>query len=135
MAVKKSINLKLPFQSTYKGGVFDYNTDTSQALSDDLLCLLTTKKGSRVMRSSYHSPIFDYIGEPIDATTDHQLTNDVQNKVKIFLPQIDVLQVRMTESPDENLISIRILFTSKLIYNIKKTLIITLPTNGQITTT
>ena len=134
MAVKKSINFKLPFQSTDKGGVFDSNQDTAQALMDDLLCLLTTKRGSRVMRSKYYSPIFDYLEEPIDDTTENDLMSDIQNQVKIFLPQIDILQVRMSENPDENLISITILFTSKLIYFIQKSLVITLPANGQFST-
>lgn len=82
------------------------------------------------MRSSYYSPIFDYLDEPIDSNTDSELKADIQQQVAIFLPQIDVLQVRMTDNPDENLISIKILFTSKLIYYIQKTLVITIPTNG-----
>jgi len=132
MASRKKINIKLPFQNTPYGGVFDSNQDTAQALTDDLLCLLTTKRGARVMRSSYYSPIFDYLDEQIDSNTESDLKDDIQQQVKIFLPQIDILDVRMTDNPDENLISIKILFTSKLIYYIQKTLVITIPANGQL---
>ena len=125
--------MKLPFQSTTKGGVFDWNQDTGQALTDDLLCLMTTKRGSRVMRSTYYSPIFDYLDEPIDDSTEEGLQSDIQSQVKIFLPQIDILKVTITEQPDQNLISIKIQFTSKLIYYINKTLVITVPSNGSIT--
>ena len=130
----KNINLKLPFQNTSNGGVFASNQVTSQALTDDLLCLMTTKRGERVMRSSFYSPVFDYLGEPIDDATNNGLKQDIQKKVREFLPQIDILQVRMTDVPDENLISIKILFTSKLIYNIQQTLVITLPSNGGVGT-
>ena len=134
MKRRNSINIRLPFQSTTKGGVFDWNQDTGQALMDDLLCLMTTKRGSRVMRNSYYSPIFDYLDEPIDDTTEKELKADIQSQVKIFLPQIDILNVTMTKQQDQNLISIKIQFTSKLIYYINKTLIITVPSSGAATT-
>ena len=134
MKQKKSINIKLPFKNTVRGGVFDSNEDTGQALTDDLLCLMTTKRGSRVMRSNYYSPIFDYLDEPIDSDTENNLKNAIQQQVKIFLPQIDILKVLITENPDQNLISIKIQFTSKLIYYINKTLVITIPSNGQFGT-
>lgn len=126
----KSINLRLPFQNTTTGGVFESNQTTGQALTDDLLSLMTAKRGSRVMRSSVYSPIFDFINEPLDPTTKSNLQKAIVKKAKEFLPQIDVLEVRMESSEDENLLKIIILFTSKTIYNIKQTLIISVPINN-----
>lgn len=129
----KSINLKLPFQSVTTGGIFGSNQTTGQALTDDLLSLMTTKRGNRVMRSSVYSPIFDFINEPLDEITKSNLKKAIIKKINEFLPQIDVFEVRMELAPDENLLKITILFTSKTIYNIKQSLVISVPVeNGTI---
>ena len=88
------------------------------------------------MRSGVYSPIFDYLFEPIDDITQQNLTKDIQNQVKKYLPQIDVLEVRMDLSEeDSNILIIKILFTSKIIYNINQTLVIYVPINeGNIQT-
>ena len=126
----KNINLKLPFINVSSGGIFGSNQTTGQALTDDLLSLMTTKRGSRVMRSTVYSPIFDFIDEPLDDVTKNNLQKAIIKKISEFLPQIDVFEVRMALSEDENLLKITILFSSKTIYNIKQTLVISVPINN-----
>ena len=129
MAVK-GINIKLPFQETDRGGVFDVNTTTGKALTDDLLCLMTTRRGGRVMRNNIYSPIYDYIDEPIDDTTIENLSDDINSKIKEFLPQIDVYQTRITPFEDQNMLQIKILFTVKTYYNIKQSLVLNVSTTN-----
>jgi phage baseplate assembly protein W len=115
----KGINFKLPFAESIEGGVFDVNKLTSQALTDDLLSLLTTRKGNRVMRSNIYSPIYDYINEPIDDVTVDNLQRDISIKINEFLPQIEVFEIRITPFEDENTLQIKILFTVKNYFNVK----------------
>jgi phage baseplate assembly protein W len=126
----KSINIRLPFENSTDGGVFATNRITAQALTDDLLSLMTAKKGSRVMRSGIYSPIFDYLNEQIDDPTKQNLSRDIKKKVAEYLPQIDVLDVRIDLSDqDENILNVKILFTSKSIYNITQSLVVSVPLN------
>lgn len=120
----KGINFKLPFTESIEGGVFDVNKLTSQALTDDLLSLLTTRKGNRVMRSNIYSPIYDYINEPIDDITIDNLQRDISIKINEFLPQIEVFEIRITPFEDENTLQIKILFTVKNYFNVKQSLVL-----------
>jgi phage baseplate assembly protein W len=120
----KGINFKLPFAESIEGGVFDVNKLTSQALTDDLLSLLTTRKGNRVMRSNIYSPIYDYINEPIDDVTVDNLQRDISIKINEFLPQIEVFEIRITPFEDENTLQIKILFTVKNYFNVKQSLVL-----------
>jgi len=118
------INIKLPFEESEAGGVFNVNKTTGQALTDDLLCLMTTRRGNRVMRNRIYSPIYDYINEPIDEITIGNLSKDIEQKIQEFLPQIDVYETRITPHEDQNTLEIKILFTVKSFYNIKQSLVI-----------
>lgn len=120
----KGINFKLPFSESIEGGVFDVNKLTSQALTDDLLSLLTTRRGNRVMRSNIYSPIYDYINEQIDDITIDNLQRDISIKINEFLPQIEVFEIRITPFEDENLLQIKILFTVKNYFNVKQSLVL-----------
>jgi phage baseplate assembly protein W len=120
----KGINFKLPFSESIEGGVFDVNKLTSQALTDDLLSLLTTRKGNRVMRSNIYSPIYDYINEPIDDVTIDNLQRDISIKINEFLPQIEVFEIRIAPFEDENTLQIKILFTVKNYFNVKQSLVL-----------
>lgn len=118
------INIKLPFEESDSGGVFNVNKTTGQALTDDLLCLMTTRRGNRVMRNRIYSPVYDYINEPIDEITIENLSRDIEQKIQEFLPQIDVYETRITPYEDQNILEIKILFTVKNFYNIKQSLVI-----------
>jgi len=120
----RGINFKLPFAESIEGGVFDVNKLTSEALTDDLLSLLTTRKGNRVMRSNIYSPIYDYINEPIDDVTVDNLQRDISIKINEFLPQIEVFEIRITPFEDENTLQIKILFTVKNYFNVKQSLVL-----------
>lgn len=118
------INIKLPFEESDSGGVFNVNKTTGQALTDDLLCLMTTRRGNRVMRNRIYSPVYDYLNEPIDEITIENLSRDIEQKIQEFLPQIDVYETRITPYEDQNILEIKILFTVKNFYNIKQSLVI-----------
>lgn len=128
------INIKLPFEESDAGGVFNVNKTTGQALTDDLLCLMTTRRGNRVMRNRIYSPIYDYLNEPIDEITIQNLSKDIEDKIQEFLPQIDVYETRITPYEDQNILEIKILFTVKSFYNIKQSLVINVGLQNNVIT-
>jgi phage baseplate assembly protein W len=108
--MSNGINIKFPFKTTVKGGVFDVNTTSSNALKSDLICLLTTRRGQRPMRSSLYSPIYDYIMEPLDSFVKSELKKDIEKKVSEFIPQISITAVNFEEPEQGNLLKIDITF-------------------------
>jgi phage baseplate assembly protein W len=126
----KGINIKFPFKDSQKGGVFDVNVVTENALKDNLISLLTTRRGQRVMRANLFSPIYDYIMEPIDGTTKKQLRLAVEEKVEEFLPEIIIKDIIINENEEQNLLIIKIVFTTSFSYGASDSITLTIPREG-----
>lgn len=122
-----SINIKFPFKNTNRGGVFDTNEITPNALRDDLVSLLTTKRGHRPMRSTFFSPIYDYIMEPMDEVSKKELQIDIEEKVGEFIPQITITKINYSENLNENILTIEIVFRIDTSFGIQESVILNVP--------
>jgi len=124
----QGINIQFPFQETQDGGVFALNTTTQNAVRDDLIALLTLRKGSRPMRNTMYSPIFDYIDEQLDETTQRLLDSEIREKVSQFIPQIVIKNIAFTPKPEQNLLGIRIVFTITELFGSEQVVELNIPT-------
>lgn len=122
-----SVNIKFPFRDTNRGGVFDTNEATPNALKDDLISLLTTRKGQRPMRSTLFSPIYDYIMEPLDEVAKKELQIDIEEKVGEFIPQITITKINYSEDFENNLLTIEIVFRIDTSFGIQESVILNVP--------
>lgn len=123
----KGINIKFPFKETQTGGVFDTNKVTENAIKDDLIALLTLKRGQRPMRSTMFSPIYDFIMEPMDGFTKKELQRQVEEKVQEFIPQITITKMNFTENFETNLLTIEIVFKVDTSFGIEDRIILNIP--------
>lgn len=128
--MSRGINIKFPFKDSNLGGLFDVNQTTENALKDNLISLLTTRRGQRVMRAELYSPIYDYIMEPIDSTTKRNLRNEIEKKVEKFLPEISIDDILIEEFEEQNLLNIKIIFTTTFSYGGKDSITLTIPREG-----
>lgn len=126
-----SINIKFPFKDTYDGGVFESSITSEVAYQSDLISLLTTKKGQRVMRSKLYSPIYDYLMEPLDDISQQELRRDIDAKVKEFIPQIEIKKIKFDPDYENNLLGIKIIYIIIDFFSIEKTLDLSFPTEIQ----
>lgn len=124
----RGINIQFPFQETQDGGVFALNSTTENALRDDLVALLTLKRGQRPMRNAMFSPIFDYLGEPLDETTQRLLDSDIREKVALYIPQIVIKNIKFTPKPEDNLLGIKIVFTITELFGAEMVVELNVPT-------
>ncbi len=106
------ISLRFPIQRTTAGGVFIQTKTTEEAIRTNLIFLLTTKPGNRVMREECVSPIYNYIMDPFDEITEDALKEAIKDKIIDFLPQITILSVKMQASDQqENTVTITIVYS------------------------
>jgi phage baseplate assembly protein W len=126
-----SINIKFPFKDTYDGGVFESSITSEVAYQSDLISLLTTKKGQRVMRSKLYSPIYDYLMEPLDDISQQELRRDIDAKVKEYIPQIEIKKIKFDPDYENNLLGIKIVYIIIDFFSIEKTLDLSFPTEIQ----
>lgn len=124
----KGINISFPFVETQDGGVFQLNSTTQNAVRDDLIALLTLRRGQRPMRNTMFSPIFDFIGEPLDETSQRLLDTEIRTTVAQFIPQIVIKNINFTPKPEENLLGIRIVFTITELFGSEMVVELNIPT-------
>lgn len=127
----KTINLRFPCKETYAGGVFQATTTSEAAYQSNLISLLTTKRGQRVMRSDLFSPIYNYIMEPLDDLSEQELSRDIDNVVRKYIPQVEIKKIKMTPDYEKNTLGIKIIYTIKEYFSIEKTLDLVFPTEFQ----
>lgn len=121
------INIRFPFKDTSDGGMFATNKTTEAALRDDLIALLTLRRGQRPMRSTMYSPIYDYIMEQMDEYTKKQLKLEIEEKVHEFIPQITITNLEYEEDFDNNILRIEIFFRIDTSFGIEDSIILNIP--------
>jgi len=124
---RKTINITFPFSNTQNGGVFGTNITTEKAVRDDIIALLTMKKGQRPMRSTLYSPIYDYIMEPLDEISLQRMQSDIIKKVEEFLPQVEIKVIKFNVQAEEKLLNIKITFIVISLFGSEQTVEINLP--------
>lgn len=104
------IGLSFPFKEIPLGGVFDSTATSQEAVKANLLHLLTTKRGQRVMRSEFYSPLFDYIHEPFDEITSNRMKEDLEDKILDFVPEITLKDIDLVFYEAENRLEVKLVY-------------------------
>ncbi len=104
------ISIKFPFIETQEGGVFKTNKTTVEAVQTNLISLLTTKRGHRVMNNSLYSPLWDYIFEPWDNISATRLKDELIEKIAEFITQVEVSDIKFDFDEQKNLLEVLIIY-------------------------
>jgi phage baseplate assembly protein W len=105
-----SIGIQFPIDRTIDGGVFETTKTTERAIRTNLIFLLTTKRGHRVMRANLFSPLYDFIMENFDEISSDLMKEQLIEKIKEYIPQITVERIINTFQ-DPNTVSVKIVYS------------------------
>lgn len=101
-----AINIKFPIEDDVEKNIlFKQNFVTKDALVSNLLLLLLTEEGERFYMSDYGINLKKYIFEPNDEITQKEITEEIRDRVKRFIPQLTITKVEFFRSEfdeDEN---------------------------------
>jgi phage baseplate assembly protein W len=109
-----AIGVSLPFNGP---GVFNSTYTTKDQIKSNLVNLLLTDIGERVMNPEFGCNLKKYIFEGITEANSELLVNNLANSIAIFIPEITVTNIIVTPNPDYNLIEL----TVDYIMNISQT--------------
>ena len=100
MANGKYININYPFKDSHKVFFIDMNSEENQAIKADLLHLILTTKGQRLYKPEFGTNLLKFIFEPHDGLTLNGIKEEITNTVKMYLPQLQLNEIKVEESPD-----------------------------------
>lgn len=104
------IGVRFPFQQWSQGGMYTATQTDADAIRSNLISLLTTKRGHRVMNNRLYSPLYDYIFEPWDITAQTELDKDLNDKIKEFIPEIQVHDIDYNFDEETNTLRVKIIY-------------------------
>jgi phage baseplate assembly protein W len=111
MAKNRYINIDFPFKDSPKGFYFDLNQTNKDAIRADLLHLLLTNKGERLYMPDFGSDLKKYIFEPNDSITHEQIRENLNDTIKIYIPNLTVNDISFRNDDVEELIIVELTYT------------------------
>ena len=108
----KFINIEFPFKDGNIGQFLNLNNEDSSAIKSDLMHLLLTRKGERLYMPDFGTDLLKYIFEFNDGTTRSDISKELNETVKKYIPNLIINSVDVTESEDsEHAVVVRIDYT------------------------
>jgi len=109
-----AIGVSLPFNGP---GVFNSTYTTKDQIKSNLVNLLLTDIGERVMNPGFGCNLQRFLFEGITDSNLELLTENVANSIAIFIPEVTVKNIIATPDTDYNLVSL----TIEYVLNISQT--------------
>jgi phage baseplate assembly protein W len=100
-----AIGVSLPFNGS---GVFNSTYTTKDQIKSNLVNLLLTDVGERVMNPNFGCNLKRFLFEGITDNNLELLVNSLGNSISIFVPEITVTNISVVPTPDSNLIDLTI---------------------------
>ena len=87
--------------------------EDDRLLKNDILQLLLTIPGERVMRPGYGVNLRNFVFENIDSANLSALRNEIINQIRTYETRVNIISVELVPFEDENSINIKIAVTLK----------------------
>jgi phage baseplate assembly protein W len=100
-----AIGVSLPFDGP---GVFNSTYTTKDQIKSNLVNLLLTDIGERVMNPNFGCNLRKFLFEGITINNSEILINSLTDSISIFVPQITVNDITLDPSPDSNSVSLTV---------------------------
>ena len=111
MAKTRYINIDFPFRDGNNGFYFQMNKTDKDAIRADLLHLLLTNKGERLYLPDFGSDLKKYIFEPNDSITHEQIRDNLNDTIKLYIPNLIINDISFRNDDIEELIIVELTYT------------------------
>lgn len=111
MAKTRYINIDFPFRDSDNGFYFKMNKTDKDAIRSDLLHLLLTNKGERLYLPDFGSDLKKYIFEPNDTITHDQIRDNLNDTIKLYIPNLLINDISFRNDDIEELIIVELTYT------------------------
>jgi len=100
-----AIGVSLPFNGP---GVFNSTYSTKEQTKSNLVNLLLTSAGERIMNPNFGTEIRNFLFEGINEDNIGLLKTSLLNSIAIYIPGITVTSIDVASNPDYNLINLSV---------------------------
>jgi phage baseplate assembly protein W len=101
----KAIGVSIPFNA---GNVFNQTYSTKDQIKSNLINLLLTYKGERVLNPEFGADLPRLLFEPLTGDLYSKIQNQIFSNVSLYIPEITILNIEITPDINYNTISIKL---------------------------
>jgi len=105
---RKAIGVALPFSA---GAVFNLTYQSKDAIRTNLVNLLLTGRGERVLNPLFGTNLREVLFEQITDTTVRRLDREVRNTISSYFPTVSVKELLIESDPSHNTINLMMSYT------------------------
>jgi len=112
--LEKTLNIINPISPAKRNGVFEVSRTSIEKYKSNLYTLLFTGVDERVMFPEFGTRITQLLFEPFDQSVLISIENEIKEKVKEWIPEINILKIEFPTINDDienNRLNIRITFS------------------------
>ena len=109
---KIGINVPVTTSDLSNDGYFDNSYTTYDAIKTDLVNLLNTEKGERLMQPNLGLNLKQFLFNPLDESSQRMMQDEITNSVKFWLPYVNIQKMDVFYDEDSmNSFKIKLNFT------------------------
>ena len=113
MAVKPGLGLTLPVKLG-NNGYFQVAWDVPTQTKSNLINLILTKKGERVMQPEFGCDIHNIIFEQVSSDIEANVKGTIEEAVAVWMPFVSIEGVEIQKNEDFNRVNVSITYSIKL---------------------
>jgi phage baseplate assembly protein W len=103
-----AVGVNIPFSGP---AVFISNYQTKDAIKNNLINFFLTNPGERFLNPTFGGGIRDFIFEQISTGNINFLKKDIETKINLFFPNIEVDSLEIFSNPDINLVRVELTYS------------------------
>lgn len=107
----KAVGVALPFNG---GGVFNKTFSVKDQIKFNLINLLLTYKGERILNPEFGADLPRLVFDQINEETYKKIQNQIITSVTTYIPEIILLNILITPDADHNTLYINVSYQIKL---------------------
>jgi len=103
-----AIGLSLPFGLCGGDKLFNQTYSTKDQIKSNLINLLLTNKGERILNPEFGSDLKRILFEQITPSTENNIRNTINTAINIYVPEVTTDEIIINNNPDSNTIGITV---------------------------
>jgi phage baseplate assembly protein W len=103
--INRAVGVALPFNG---GGVFKSTFSTKDQIKSNLINLLLTYKGERILNPEFGADLPRILFEPINDDTSRKIQNQIIASANLYIPEITIINIEVTPDTDRNTIYVMV---------------------------
>jgi phage baseplate assembly protein W len=92
-----AIGISLPFGNVDTDKIFNKTFSTAEQIKSNLINLLLTNKGERVLNPNFGCGLKEILFEQIDPSTEDSIRDTIISSVNIYVPEVEINNIEIND--------------------------------------